>query len=505
MSFLLSLMIIIPVVGAVFQAIVPKQKKDLVDTASGLSALISSSLAGFIGIFFALVIRSNWVSPGELTQKIAWLSSYSIYYEVGVDGLNLLLVLGLSLLFPILIASEWKRESGRRGIQGLLLLLQSALFGTVCSYDLFLQFFFWSLSALLIYFLVGMWGGRGRERTAVRYAVNALLGNAALFVALLLVYYAVDPHTFSIQELSPSKLMGKNLILFGKTHDLSSLVFLLACAGMVLRLPVWPVHGWLSDLAERAPQSVVAAIYGGMIPVGFYVFLRQAYVLYRPDLEIRSNWMIAIGILSMTMGALGAVGQRQLRGLLAQLCLVQSGFSLIGIASLSATGLVGAMIQSVAVGLGLAGLALFVESVLSRVKQDYFKGEKACLSGFAKKAPVMALFSGVFMLTVMNMPASGSFVGASLLMVGGYSVHPMILLAAVGMIFLMSVSLLSMYRRVFFGQELNGGANGMVDLSFAEKAYLIPLVLALLVMGFYPKPIIEIMHTAVAAMLAGKG
>lgn len=503
MAGLLNGLIFVPVIGAILLAVIPSTKLGRLST---IGAFVASTISSLIGIFIVIAMRFNWVPPASLVQKTSWLSSYSIFYHVGVDGLNLLLILALSLLFPVLIASEWSAPRQRHGLQALLLLLQSALLGTVCSYDLFLQFLFWAATSQLIYFMIGMWGSFGRERAANSYAVTSLMGNALLFVAMLLVYYAAEPHTFSIYELSPEKIADKNLQIFGREWRISKVVFLLASFGMALRVPVWPIHGWISDLSSKSPQSVVAAIYGGVIPAGFYIFLRTAYVLYRPELEIYGSWLIGVGILSMAMGALGAIGQKNLRGLLAQLCLAQCGFSLIGVASLSATGVVGAMIQSVSVGLALSGLALFVNAVLERVEKDFYRGGKWVMSGFARQAPTMALFSGIFVLTMMCVPLSGSFMGATLILMGGYLVHPVVLLFAIGMVFLMSVSLMLMYRSVFFGKNVAPqGTHVFSDFSFTEKIYLIPIVIALLGLGFYPKPLLEVIRISVTTLLMLQG
>ena len=187
-AHLLTAMIIFPFLGAGAQAL------DLRASVLKWLALGASIISAILGV---LVLGHNLAGlPVEsLLDQLPWVGSYAINYELSVDGISMVPVLIASVIFPVLLASEWDRREGARGLHALLLILQGALLGAVCSQDLFLMFFFWSLSSLPIFFLTGIWGGSSREQSAFRTLVTAAVGNSLLFGALILIYYSKDPHT----------------------------------------------------------------------------------------------------------------------------------------------------------------------------------------------------------------------------------------------------------------------------------------------------------------------
>jgi NADH-quinone oxidoreductase subunit M len=209
-NHLISLMILIPLLGALIQAFLPEVTAIPRAKLGKWSAVAASILSGICGLILVLTMSTQAPGPQHV-ETLPWIGSYAINYEVAVDGLNALLVLLFSLLFPVVLAAEWEQKLGPRGKHGLFLLLQSALLGAVCAQDLFLQFFFWAFTAFPLYFLVGIWGGKDRESAAFRAIVTASVGNALLFSALVLIYYSVDPHTFLLRELAGGKLNGKTV------------------------------------------------------------------------------------------------------------------------------------------------------------------------------------------------------------------------------------------------------------------------------------------------------
>ena len=190
-NHLISYMVFLPFFGALLQAFVSMTRSRWIALAASLAA---SACA--IVLVVSMQIQT---SDFQQMESLPWVGSYAISYDMAIDGLNVLMVLLVAILFPVLIASEWNQKVGVRGMHGLFLVLQTSLFGVVCAQDLFLQFFFWGLSALPFYFLVGIWGGEGREKAAFRSIVAASLGDALIFSALVLVYYSVDPHSFSLK------------------------------------------------------------------------------------------------------------------------------------------------------------------------------------------------------------------------------------------------------------------------------------------------------------------
>lgn len=532
---LISLMLLLPFLGAILQPFLPdrhiKQEygPTLIRPVGRWVALAASLVSSLIGVLLVMAMQAQ--VPGiPAAEAMPWIGSYAIRYDMGLDGLNAPLVLLVSILFPILIACEWNRRNGVRGIHGLFLVLQSSFIGVVCAQDIFLQFFFWSLSVIPLYFLIGIWGGKGRESAAFRSLVSSAISGALLFGALLLIYYSVDPHSFSLAELAGGKLAGKSFIFLGAEFSVPIVAFALISAGLAMRAPVWPFHGWFTHLSQEAPLSVVVAVSAVSLPVATYLFERLAYTLFPETLERFSSAIVVVGSINLLMGSACAVAQRDLRSLLAFICLGQVGMVLLGIASLSSAGFVGAIYQQLVLGLGVAGFGLFANLLSERSGSSRFlldNGERA-LGGIATQAPAVAVVAGVVVASLLGFPGMGGFVGHSLVVIGSFSAHPLAVLVAGASILLAAYYLFTMYRYVFLGApaaipvpapapahagmpaypgsaragQKEGFAGGFGDLTLRERFYMIPLVASLLLFGLYPRPLIELVRPTVASLLS---
>ena len=265
-------MIFVPLLGAVIQAFMPTLNGKT-DVGSGQTAdiarwvaLVASLTASLLAIAFLFFFSLDTSPDASIGVSYPWVGSYAITYNVAIDGLNALLVLLVAIVFPILIAAEWKQKTAPRGMHGLLLILQTAFFGALCAQDVFLQFFFWAMSSLPFYFLIGIWGGEGRERAASHSMIATSIGNALLFAALIVVYYSADPHTFLLHDLAGGKLAAKTLSVAGFEFPVAPVAFGLVSLGLAFRTPIWPFHGWFTHVAKEAPATVFVALCAVSIP-----------------------------------------------------------------------------------------------------------------------------------------------------------------------------------------------------------------------------------------------
>ncbi len=510
--YLISMTVFFPLLGACLQAFLPTQRNRWI-------ALVASIAASVCALILVISMQTQ-VSELQAIEILPWVEAYAITYNMGIDGLNVLLVLLIALLFPVLIASELDQKVGARGMHGLFLILQTALFGAVCAQDLFLQFFFWSLSALPFYFLVGIWGGQEREKAAFRVVVASTVGNALIFAALILVYYSVEPHSFSLQELAGGKLVGKELNCFGYRLAVSSVAFLLMSAGLSLRAPIWPFHGWFTEVAQEAPFSVLIALAAGVVPVAMYLLIRISYLLFPETLSATVEMMMGIGMLNLLMGGICALAQKGLRRLLAFICLSEVGLILMGISSLSSAGIVGAVYQILMTGLGLAGFGLFSGVISERTGETLFltqKGKKF-FGGIATDAPMLSVVAGVVIASLVGFPGFAGFVGHALIVIGSFKMNPLTVLVIGIALLLAAYYLFNMYRYIFLGTPFHAGPRVEVtaseehlhashpsrfeDLTFRERMYLFPMMMGILFFGLYPKPFIELIRPTVLTLLS---
>ncbi|MBC7691262.1 MAG: NADH-quinone oxidoreductase subunit M [Methylotenera sp.] len=498
---LITLMVFLPFLGALLQAFLPtSQMVRGKFSISRWTALGTSLASALCGVFLVIAMKLQLVDL-PIQEITPWIGSYAISYDMALDGLNVLLVLLISIVFPLLVAAEWKQKIGTQGLYGLLLVLQTAFLGAVCAQDLFLLFFFWALSALPFYFLIGIWGGENRESAAFRTIVSASIGNALLFCALILVYHALEPHTFSLRELSGGKLEDKVFQFLGSDFKVSTVAFILASAGLTLRAPIWPFHGWFSQAAKEAPSPVFVALSAVGVPVAMYIFTRLSYSLFPATLVQSATVIVVIGGINLVMGGICALAQKGLKQLSAYICLSEVGMILIGIGSLNAAGVVGSVFQELSLGLGLAGFGLFAGLLFEKGGDASFQNPdgESTYGGIVTYAPQMAMVAGVIVASLLGFPGLSGFVGHALLLIGSYSIHPIVVILA-GLIFLLaSYFLFTMYRQLFLGKNRKGLS--FPDLSLREQAFLLPLVASILLFGIYPKPLIELVRPTVMSLL----
>ncbi len=499
-NYFLSLMILLPLAGALFQMGFSKKME-----TAGLArwaAIVTSLGASIVGVL--LVFSMDRQTPDlQFVETFSWVGSYAIRYELGLDGLNALLVLLVAVIFPVLIAAEWNQRIGPRGMHGLFLILQASFFGAAVAQDLFLLFFFWGMSAIPFYFLVGIWGGEGRESAAFRSIVASAIGNCLLFSALILVYYSADPHSFSIHELSGGKFSGKTVSILGRDFLVSMAAFFLVSVGLAFRAPVWPLHGWFSNVAKEAPPTVFVSLAAVTVPMAIYIFVRLSYSLFPEMLPGAENIIVIVGTANLVMGGIYAVAQKGLRLLLAFLCLSGVGLGLIGVGSLHSAGVVGAIFHLLVFGLGLCGFGLFTGLIAARAGHSMFLRDQnqRSFGGLATVAPLIAVVAGIVIASLLGVPGFGGFIGNSLVIIGSYSVHPLMVIIAGLALLLSTYFLFTMYRCVFLG-EPNPALENFSDLTLREKVYFFPLVAGLVFAGVYPKPFLDLVRPTVLTLLS---
>jgi NADH-quinone oxidoreductase subunit M len=298
----------------------------------------------------------------------------------------------------------------------------------------------------------------------------------------------VDPHSFSLRELAGGKLGGKAFDFLGYQLPVAGVAFGLMSAGLSLRAPVWPFHGWFTEVAQEAPSSVFVALCAGTVPVALYIFVRVSYVLFPETLSSAARIIVIVGTVNLVMGGICAASQKGLRRLLAYLCLGEVGLVLMGIGSLSAAGVVGALFSGV---------------ISERTGHSTFldKDGERTLGGIATKAPAVSVVAGLVVASLLGFPGFGGFVGHSLVIIGSYSMHPLMVVVASCALLLASYYLFSMYRSVFLGRP-GAGFHTFQDLTLRERAFMLPVVSGLLFFGLYPKPLIELIRPTVLTVLS---
>ncbi len=496
MTTLLTPMILLPLLGAALQALASRA------ASARWFALSSSLISSILGII-VLAHGLLGLSPEGLTDRLPWVGSYAISYELSVDGMSRISVLIVSLLFPVLIASEWERGRGARGLYALFLVLQGSLLGALCAQDLFLLFFFWALSSIPVFFLVGIWGGSGKEEAAFRALVTSAVGNALLFGAMLLIYYSNEPHTFLIRDLVQAGIPAREITVSGVRFSVSSVAFLFICLGLALRAPVWPLHGWFTRLMDEAPASVSVAVAGAMVPCALQIFGKLTHLLFPSTFSEAANWIAAAGLINLLVGAVAANAQRRLSSLLSCLVLVQVGISLIALGSEHSSAMVGMTYHQLSSALAIAALGLLFGALATKGRHPDLQ-ERSGGSGMVLEAPVAGIVMALSIATLVGVPGLSGFIGQGLVLMGSYSSSPWVILPAGVSMLLLMTCLFGAYRVLFLGgvpgDQLSNRSSG--ELTIREKSYLLPLVGLMVIFGLYPKPVLDIVRPTAEQLLS---
>jgi len=456
------------------------------------TALITTTLTFVlsVGLFLGYdPAVSTAVTPQLADLSTSWFpESLDIKYFVGIDGLSLLLVMLTTLLGPIVVLSSWTYiEEKQKGYYALLLLLQTGITGVFTSFDLFLFYIFFELTLIPMYFIIGIWGGKDRIYAAVKFVIYTLVGSLLMLVAILYLGFeagaAVNNGVFTTDWY---KLLEYNVPLAQQGW-----LFALFAFSFAIKVPLFPLHTWLPDAHVQAPTGGSVILAGVLLKMGTYGLLRFCLPFF-PNAAQEGALIIAIlAVIGIIYGALVARVQEDAKSLVAYSSVSHLGFVVLGLFAFTPEALQGAVIQMVNHGLSTGALFLLLgmlyERRHTRMMEDY--------GGLASSVPVLSTLMVFSVLASAGLPGLNGFVGEFMILLGSFKstvldTPGLVVLATTGVI-LAAVYLLHMVYRTFFG-ELTIEANAeMADVNGREFLLMAPLVVLMLVMGFFPNPFLR--------------
>jgi NADH-quinone oxidoreductase subunit M len=432
---------------------------------------------------------STAITPQMADMSSAWFpESLDVKYYVGIDGLSLLLVMLTTLLGPIVVLSSWTYIGEKqKGYYALLLLLQTGITGVFTSFDLILFYIFFELTLIPMYFIIGIWGGKDRIYAAVKFVIYTLVGSLLMLVAILYLGFeagaAVNNGVFTTDWY---KLLEYNVPLAQQGW-----LFALFAFSFAIKVPLFPLHTWLPDAHVQAPTGGSVILAGVLLKMGTYGLLRFCLPFF-PNAAQEGALIIAIlAVIGIIYGALVARVQEDAKSLVAYSSVSHLGFVVLGLFAFTPEAMQGAVIQMVNHGLSTGALFLLLgmlyERRHTRMMDDY--------GGLASSVPVLSTLMVFSVLASAGLPGLNGFVGEFLILLGSFKstvldTPGLVVLATTGVI-LAAVYLLHMVYRTFFG-ELTIEANAeMADVNGREFLLMAPLVVLMLVMGFFPNPFLR--------------
>jgi NADH-quinone oxidoreductase subunit M len=422
-----------------------------------------------------------------LTQQShrSWISiagHLNIQFLMGIDGISLMLVLLTTLVTPVVILST-RRAAVRHYREFLLVLLalETGILGCLLSLDLILFMFFWMATLFLVFLLIAVWGSGSDNRGAIKFLVMAMLGSALMLIGILSLHSLSEHPTFSILRLYSDSYI-KELPL--STQSWLFWAFFIAFAVLI---PVFPLHTWMPDADSDAPFAGSAMILAALTKLGAYGVLRICIPLF-PDATEHFSMLISIlAVIGIIYAGWIAIAQRDLRRLVAYLAISQMGLVLLGIFTLGANGIIGAIIFMFGQGLAIAGLVVMFGMLHERCNTTRIMD----FGGLLKYMPILGAFMIAIIVAAIALPPMSTFNGLFLIMLGvfetgldqGVAWYILGVLAMSGFIW-WAVSLTLTHYRVMLGKSTRQENGKVGDLGIREITLLIPLVIVLLWMGF---------------------
>jgi len=435
--------------------------------------------------------------PGfQFEENVPWIPAWGINYHVGVDGISILLVLLTTLIMPVAILSSWTAIHERlKEYMIFMLLMETAMLGVFVSLDLFLFYVFWEFSLVPMYFLIGIWGGARRVYAAIKFFLYTMAGSILMLLAIL--WLGGTTGTFDLV-----KLVENNGWLAAAPE---MLLFIGFAAAFAIKVPMWPLHSWLPDAHVEAPTAGSVILAGILLKLGTYGFVRFNLSLF-PEASRQAAPVIGVlAIIGIIYGAIVSFPQRDVKKLVAYSSVSHLGFVMLGIFSLTAQGIQGAILQMVNHGLSTGALFLIVGFIYERKHTR----ELSAFGGLWKIMPIYGTIALIVSLSSMGLPGLNGFVGEFTILLGSTAAQHFpnaglyTALAATGII-LAAVYLLWMFQRMFMG-EVSDENKKLLDLNRREVWVMIPILIFVFAIGLYPAPFFNLMSSSVGQLVASVG
>jgi len=457
----------------------------------------------------------------QFVQAYDWIPAFGVQYAVGADGIALVLIALIAVLVPVVLLASWHdadpvANGAARSAAGtatgepvpararsvktffvLVLVLETMMIGVFAATDVFLFYVFFEAMLIPMYFLIGSYGGPRRSYAAMKFLLFSLAGGLLMLAAVIGLYV-----------VSADQLEGGGTFAFEQLIglEMSTAVEIALFSGFfiafAIKAPLFPFHTWLPDAGAEAPVGGAVLLVGVLDKVGTFGFLRYCLPLFPEASRILGPYVIALCVIGILYGALVAMGQKDLKRLISYTSVAHFGFIGMGIFAFTTQGQTGAVLYMVNHGLSTGALFLVAGFLIARGRSrligDY--------SGVAALAPILAGTFLVAGLSSLALPGLSTFVSEFLVLLGTYSRYPVAAVFAVLGVILAALYILVTYQRTMQGElRLPAGIAKLRDLNLREVVAIAPLLALMIFLGFYPKPLIDVINPAVEATMQDSG
>jgi len=482
---ILSLITWAPLAGVLIVLLLPKQQVKLVQGVALASAALPLLLAWNLLFSF-----DRGTAALQFTERREWIPELGMTYALGVDGLSFPLVLLATLLSFVAVLASLGIKERVKAYFAWLLLLEFAILGVFVAQDWFLFYVFWEVSLVPMFFLIGLWGGERRDQATMSFFLYTLGGSIFMLLGIIAVYLKADPHTFDMIGLMEARTRD------GWDQAFQILPFLAFFLGFAVKIPAFPLHGWLPLAHVEAPTPVSIMLSGLLLKLGAYGLLRVSGLLPQ-GLEWFAPFLLVIGFINIMYGALLAWRQTDLKAMVAFSSIDHMGFVLVGIAALNTIGFTGALLMMLTHGIITGALFFLVGVIYERAHTR----ELTEFGGLAARVPVYSALMSLALLASMGLPGLAQFVSELQVLIGAFQRWGLWILIAGAGILVTAAYTLRTIGKMFMG-PLNPKWATLQDIRGRELVAVVPLAVLMLILGLFPSVALGMMTATLTQMAA---
>ena len=473
---LLNVVLYLPLAGVALIALVRDERS--VRAMSFGVTLVQLALAAILYLRF-----DGAVEGLQFETRVPWISDWGVYYQIGLDGYNVLLVALTAFLGPLVVAGAF--TAIRKDVKlfyAMVLLIQFCMLGTFLAQDLFLFYLFWEAMLIPMFLIIGIWGGERRIYATLKFVLYTAFGSILMLAAVIYLVYSLQ-RTTGITSFAFADLYRSRLPLPVQT-------VLLVAFGLsfAIKVPMVPLHTWLPDAHVEAPTAGSVILAGVLLKMGTYGFMKLGFPLFPDATRMLSTEIMTLSVIGIVYGACLALVQTDIKKIIAYSSISHLGYVMLGLISVDLLGIQGALIQMVSHGLTAGGLFLMVGMIYERCHSR----ELAAYGGLARLLPLYSVFFMILTLASIGFPATSGFTGEFLVLLGAFNAswtqggYPLALaVGAVTGVVLGALYMLWFAQRFLFGAD-KAPHRPIADLSLRESAILVTLAAAVFALGLFP-------------------
>jgi NADH-quinone oxidoreductase subunit M len=493
---LLSLVVWLPIIGGMVILLAGDQ-----GDASGTKRLALMFALATFALSIGLYTGFDVTTPAmQFVERYTWIQTYNIYYHLGVDGISMPLILLTTFTTVLVVISSWEviKEKPAQYMAAFLI-MEGLMNGVFAALDAMLFYVYWEGMLIPMFLIIGIWGGPRRVYATIKFFIYTFFGSVFMLVALIYMYYKSG--SFAIHDMHLLKLdLNEQLLIF--------IAFLLAFA---VKVPMWPVHTWLPDAHVEAPTGGSVILAAIMLKIGGYGFLRFSLPI-TPDASHALDWfMISLSLIAVVYIGFVALVQSDMKKLVAYSSIAHMGFVTLGLfvifriwsnpanADISGATLAveGAMVQMISHGFISGALFLMIGVLYDRMHSR----EIGDYGGVVNTMPVFAAFAVFFAMANAGLPGTSGFVGEFMVIIASFKASFWFAFLAATTLILGAAYTLWMVKRVFYGEIKNDHVRALTDINAREVLIMAVLAVAVLALGLYPAPLVDVMHVSIDNLL----